>query len=105
VIAVGSGGPGPGSAVPPKCSQQDFDDLVTKGDAYVSSGQHGAGLDRYKQALLCKGDGSVIQKAFLAACNAKNQGEAHNFFMKVPSAKQNYFSQACLRYGIDPTKP
>jgi len=44
----------------------------------------------------------VLSKAFLAACNAKDVTEAKAIFAKLPADRQSYYSQACLRNGIDP---
>jgi pSer/pThr/pTyr-binding forkhead associated (FHA) protein len=96
--------PGPGSGsqtvvTPPPC---EFADAVKRADDFVTNGNHGAALKAYKQALKCKYDGTVLSKAFVAACNAKDVVEAKAMFPKLPPERQNSLSQACLRYGIDP---
>ncbi len=92
-------GSGSQTVAPPTCS---FPDLVKAGDDAVANGAHGQGLKSYKLALKCKWDGNVLGKAFFAACNAKDAGEAKQLFPKLPADRQNSYSQACLRYGINP---
>ncbi len=71
-----------------------------KGDAAMTGGGYAAALTHFEQVLRCKA--SVAQKAYLAACRARNFPRAKSIFAGY--LKEDRFAQICLKEGFDPRK-
>lgn len=87
------------SVTPP--ANCDADALKDKGMENVNMGQHAAALAQFEASLRCKSDSYVLSLAFMASCNAQNQGKAKYYFNKLTPAQQAKFKQMCIRNHID----
>jgi hypothetical protein len=81
----------------PRC---DHDGLVVEGEKLIGLGQHAKAVDRLEAALACDPQPGTLAKAYLAACNAKDQDKAIAFYRRFTAEQQNKLAQVCVRNGI-----
>jgi len=81
------------------CDVAVIADLEAKGDGAMNSGSFGQALDFFEKVVRCKG--SVSNKAYLAACRARNFVRAKFFFNQLG---KDSLAQICMKEGYDPRK-
>ena len=80
----------------------DAEQLKIDGTDAFQQGNFVAALAGFERSLACKWDQTVVPKAMLAACNAKNVAKAKFYFPKLSSAQQPSLVQRCLDSRVDP---
>ncbi|MEO8706257.1 MAG: hypothetical protein ABI867_39875 [Kofleriaceae bacterium] len=80
----------------------DFPALTKAADTALASGQFAKALAGYEEALVCKADDTLVNKAYMASCRLRNAAKAKAYWKKIVPGKQQALSQLCLSEGIDP---
>jgi pSer/pThr/pTyr-binding forkhead associated (FHA) protein len=92
--------PGVTVTPPPACDPTVIANLEATGDQANTAGSYAAALSSYEGVFKCKP--AVAQKAYLAACRARNFPKAKLYF-KI--ANKESLAQICLKEGYDPRTP
>ena len=92
--------PGVTVTPPPACDPTVIANLEATGDQANTAGSYAAALSSYEGVFKCKT--AVAQKAYLAACRARNFPKAKLYF-KI--ANKESLAQICLKEGYDPRTP
>jgi hypothetical protein len=71
-----------------------------RGDEAATLGNHAAALAAFERSYACKDDLNIAKRAYVAACNAKNNAAAKTWFERL--GKPDPLLQVCLRQGFDP---
>ena len=80
----------------------DCDEKKKLADLRQMNGDHAGALLGYEAVMRCDPrDANIAAKAFLAACNSKNEAKAKALFPKL-SASHRMLQQRCIAHGMDP---
>lgn len=74
--------------------------LVEEGDALFGKGEYAGALARYSAALACRSTPRTTDKAFAAACNARDERRARELYLLLAPERRRSLAQICVRNGI-----
>ena len=88
----------PPTTPPPKAC--DADALNDRGRELYAAAQFAAALESFEQAIACRPEPRLQQRAFMAACNLRDAAKAASFWVRMPQALRNQATNICVRNGI-----
>ena len=77
----------------------DSDQHELDGDGHAAHGRHAAALRAYELAVHCRFDRRVAALAFVAACNAKNETKALQYYAWLPEGMDR-LRDRCIAMGV-----
>jgi hypothetical protein len=78
--------------------------LVTRGGQQFAAGHLADSLASYEAAYACQPEPAQLQKAFVVACNLRDQARARSYWKRLTPPLRSAALGVCVRNGIDDTK-
>jgi TonB family protein len=78
----------------------DAEALAEKGKELFVNGNLAKALAAYEEAIACRPEQSLIQKAFIIACNARNAAASASLWARLDAPMRTQAVNVCVRNGI-----
>lgn len=92
--------PTPTPRRPPPPKGCNADELSDRGRESYAAGQLADALGFFEEAIACRPEPRLQQKAFIAACNLRDVAKSASFWARMPQALRTQAVNICLRNGI-----